>query len=137
MEKIRIKIIIAGGRKFNDYELVKKTLNRLLNSDKYIIEEIVSGRASGADTLGEKFAKENNIRIKEFPSNWLDMSEPCVKKIRSNGTFYNALAGIKRNEDMAKYANACICFWDGKSSGTKNMISLAKKYKLKLKVIKY
>lgn len=135
MEKIRI--IIAGGRKFNDYDLVKKSLHQLLSSDKYTIDEIVSGKASGADTLGETFAKENNITIKEFPSDWTDMSEPCVKKKRRDGTFYNALAGIKRNEDMAKYANACICFWDGKSTGTKSMISLAKKYKLKLKIVRY
>ena len=36
---------------------------------------------------------------------------------------------------MAKEADACIVFWDGKSTGTKNMIDLAKKYKLKLRVI--
>ena len=39
------------------------------------------------------------------------------------------------NETMAKEADACIVFWDGKSTGTKNMIDLAKKYKLKLRVI--
>lgn len=134
---IGLKIIIAGGRKFDDYELVKESLQPLLDPNKYNIDEIVSGKASGADTLGEMFARENNITIKPFPANWQDMSEPCVKKQNRNGGDYNALAGIKRNEDMAKYANTCICFWDGKSTGTKNMISLAKKYKLNLKVIKY
>ena len=41
-------------------------------------------------------------------------------------------AGFIRNEEMAKYADACLILWDGKSRGTKNMIILAKKYNLKL-----
>ena len=36
---------------------------------------------------------------------------------------------------MAKYSEALIAFWDGKSRGTRNMIDLANKYKLKVKVI--
>lgn len=40
---------------------------------------------------------------------------------------------------MAKEADACILQYFGTESptGTKNMIDLAKKYKLKLRVIKY
>lgn len=38
---------------------------------------------------------------------------------------------------MAKYADALIAFWDGKSKGTKHMIDLAKRYGLKVKVIIY
>ena len=38
---------------------------------------------------------------------------------------------------MAEYADALIAFWDGESRGTKNMIELAKKKGLKIRIVKY
>ena len=35
---------------------------------------------------------------------------------------------------MANYADALIAFWDGKSRGTKHMIDLAKRAKLKVRI---
>ena len=64
----------------------------------------------------------------------LQLESTCIG-ITKNGDKYWKLAGLHRNELMAKEADACIVFWDGKSTGTKNMIDLAKKYKLKLRVI--
>lgn len=115
-----MKVIIAGGRFFNNYTLLKSTMDQLLGEAPEI--EIVSGKAKGADSLGEKWAKENNIKIHEFYPDWDGLGKA---------------AGYRRNEDMAKFANACVCFWDGVSKGTNHMINLAKKHKLKLKVIRY
>ena len=50
---------------------------------------------------------------------------------------YGKSAGYKRNEEMAKVADSCVVFWDGKSSGTKHMIDLVKKFNLKLRVINF
>lgn len=47
---------MAGGRDFADYELMKFKLNHLLSQKKDI--EIISGGARGADSLGERYAKE-------------------------------------------------------------------------------
>ena len=58
------KLIIAGSRTFNDYDLLKTNVT---NIDT--ITEIVSGTAKGADLLGERFAVENNIPIKKFSPN--------------------------------------------------------------------
>jgi hypothetical protein len=38
---------------------------------------------------------------------------------------------------MAKNADACVCFWDGKSTGTKHMIDTAETMKIALRVINY
>jgi hypothetical protein len=38
---------------------------------------------------------------------------------------------------LYEYADALIAFWDGNSRGTKHMIDLAKRYDLKIKIIKY
>jgi len=121
-----MKVIIAGGREFNDYELLSKKcdkvlkINNNLSSQKNI--EIVSGTARGTDRLGERYAVERGYPIKRFPANW---------------DKYGKSAGYRRNEEMAKYADVLIAFWDGESRGTKHMIDLAKKYNLKVGIVHY
>jgi len=113
-----MKVIIAGGRNFDDYSLLKSSCDKLLVNQTEI--EIVSGKAKGADSLGEKYAKEKGFPIKEFPADW---------------ETYGKSAGYKRNLEMALYSGALIAFWDGESKGTKMMIELAKKEGLNVRVI--
>jgi len=114
------KVIVAGGREFLDYELVKNKLDSILKNQSDI--EIVSGKQRGADTLGENYAKEKGYKVESFPPDW---------------DSYGKSAGYRRNKQMAEYADACVCFWDGKSKGTRNMIKLAKEYKLELRIVQY
>jgi hypothetical protein len=114
------KVIIAGGREFKDYELLKSKLDKILQNKTDI--QIVSGKARGADSLGETYAKERGYDIEEFPADWKKYGKP---------------AGYIRNKQMAEYADACVCFWDGVSSGTGHMIGLAKEHKLLLRVVRY
>lgn len=130
-----MKVIIAGGRDFSDYNLLKVKCDKIFLNQNDI--EIVSGKAPGADTLGEKYAKDNNYPIKPFPAKWNDFSEPCIIKYRKNGSKFNALAGPNRNQLMANYADCLIAFWDGRSAGTKDMIDKASKNNLKIRIIKY
>lgn len=115
-----MKVIIAGGRSFNNYNLLYIECNNYL--DSYSDIEIVSGCANGADRLGERYALEKGYSITKFPANW---------------NAFGKSAGYIRNEEMAKYADILIAFWDGDSKGTKHMINLAEKYKLKVNIIKY
>ena len=62
------KVIVAGTRYFTNYGLMCKKLDTLLCNLKDI--EIVSGTARGADSLGEKYAKEHNLFLKQFPADW-------------------------------------------------------------------
>jgi predicted Rossmann fold nucleotide-binding protein DprA/Smf involved in DNA uptake len=63
-----MKIIIAGGRTLNDYELLCQNCDKAFSLQTEI--EIVSGMANGADKLGEKYAKEKGYPIKQFPADW-------------------------------------------------------------------
>lgn len=120
-----MKIIIAGSRQFKDYNMLVKAVNRIINREikNYSNKiEIVSGNARGADTLGENFAKENKFDIKLYPADW---------------NSYGKSSGYIRNEQMAKYGEVLIAFWDMKSNGTRHMINLANKYNLKVYVIDY
>ena len=135
-----MRIIIAGGRDFKDKELFYETMEGLEFIEKD--SEIISGMASGADTLGKEYALKFGLKLKEMPAKWNDMSEPCVAKYNKYNKPYNALAGYKRNEEMAKYASKeddglLVAFWDYKSSGTKNMIDLSYKYNLMVLIFKY
>ncbi len=115
-----MKLIVAGSREFNNYDLLKKSIQE--NFQRYEVEEIVSGTARGADTLGEQFAIEYSIPIKKFPANW---------------DLYGKSAGYRRNVEMADYADALIAFWDGKSKGTGHMINIAKDKNLRVIVVNF
>jgi len=115
-----MKVIIAGGRFFNDYDLLCRKADKILSRQSEI--EIVSGAARGADKLGERYALERGYPVKRFPADW--------------GT-YGKRAGYIRNEEMGEYADALIAFWDGRSRGTKHMIDIAEKQDLLLRVITY
>jgi hypothetical protein len=114
------KVIVAGGRDFSDYDLLKSKLDNLLVDRDPV--EIVSGTARGADKLGEFYAKRTQLAVALFPANW---------------DLYGKSAGYRRNEEMAEYADALVAFWDGKSRGTKHMIDLANKSGIQVRVVNY
>lgn len=109
-----MKTIIAGSRSFDNYDFLKDICRN------FVITEIVSGTARGADQLGERYAKENNIPVKRFPADW---------------NRYGKRAGYVRNAEMAGYGERLIAFWDGESKGTKMMIDLAEGKGLEVYVV--
>lgn len=104
-----MKLAIIGSRTFNDYELLCDHLEEHLNTTTMV----VSGAARGADSLGEKWAINNDIETLIFPADW---------------DKYGKRAGYIRNEDIIKNCDFCIAFWDGVSKGTMHSVSLCKKY---------
>ena len=115
-----IKIVIAGCRNYNNYEEAKTyidlCISNIRNGNKIII---LSGGASGADKLGERYAKENGFEVELYPADWNN---------------YGKSAGPRRNKLMAENCDCVICFWDGKSRGTKSMIEYAKTLEKELRV---
>ena len=120
-----MKTIIAGSRNLSGFKIVSEAV-RLSG---FQISEVVSGKAPGIDRDGEKWAQFYGIPIKPFPAKWNDLSNrDKVIRINAQGQKYDARAGSRRNKHMAKYADALVAIWDGKSKGTRDMISWAKKY---------
>lgn len=113
-------VIVAGGRTFNNYKLLKAKLDNLLSQKTNVT--IVSGTAKGADTLGELYAKENNLGLVQMPANW---------------EVHGKSAGYIRNTEMAKIAHAAVIFWDGQSKGSKHMIAIATSTGIPTKIIRY
>lgn len=117
------RLIVAGSRGFNNYELLKQKCDTLL-SQKRLTHSIViiSGTARGADRLGERYAAERGYRVERFPADW-----------ERDGI----AAGPIRNSQMAAHADALVAFWDGNSRGTKDMIERAEKHNLPIRVVKF
>ena len=114
------RIVIAGCRNYTNYEEAKEYIDRCIaNIRKEHTITIISGGATGADALGEQYAKENGFKIERYPADW--------KK-------YSKSAGPRRNKTMAEISDFVICFWDGQSKGTKSMIEYAKKYKKPIRI---
>lgn len=121
----QLRVIIAGGRKFDDYtNLIKECDEILLPKiiDEGYCIEIVSGTANGTDKLGERYAKLKQFGLSKFPANW---------------DKFGKSAGYKRNSQMGDYSDVLIAFWDGESRGTKHMIDLATSKGLEVFIIKY
>lgn len=130
-----IKIIIAGGRDFSDYNYLKESVftvlkqikNQGFNTSKTNIE-IISGNATGADSWGERFSWDHLITLKMFPADWNRLGRK---------------AGILRNIEMADYCvknaefSCLIAFHDTISKGTAHMLKTAKSKGIKSKVFKY
>lgn len=120
-EQTLFKVVVAGGRDFTDYALLEAKLDYYLA--RYLPNvQIVSGKASGADALGERYAQNRGLSLATFPAYWKT---------------YGKAAGPIRNEQMAQYADAVVVFWDGKSKGSKSMRELALKHQRPLKTVYY
>ncbi len=65
-----IKLIIVGGRNFNDFDLVRNELDKLISELDCLPIIIVSGGAKGVDALGERYARDNMFDTQIFNANW-------------------------------------------------------------------
>jgi hypothetical protein len=115
-----MNVVVAGSRDFNDYPMLKRFMDYITRDLSDI--KIVSGKARGADTLGEFYAKEKGYEVLEHPAQW---------------DKFGKIAGYIRNEDMCLVSDIIVCFWDGVSKGTRNMINLGKRHNKKTYVINY
>lgn len=117
------KLIVAGGRDYNDYAQLEGKLIQLANTDLLAYEvSIVCGMARGADALGFKFAKENQVQLYPYHADW---------------NKHGKAAGFRRNVDMGNDADGLLAFWDGKSSGTKHMIDYMQRLQKDVWVFNY
>jgi len=115
-----MRLIIAGGRNFFDYELLEAEALEFIGGATPVT--IISGLARGADSLACDFAAQHELPLEGFHAEW---------------NKYGRSAGIRRNKLMAKNADHLLAFWNGKSKGTMHMIDYATDRGLIVKVVEY
>lgn len=75
----------------------------------------------GADNLVEKYSEGTLKYARAFPVDWSRLGKK---------------AGPVRNQQMVDYATHLVAFWDGKGAETINVIELARKKGLVVRVVK-
>ena len=116
-----MKVAIIGSRDFNDYNYMCEMMDDFTKCH-FTITTIISGGAKGADSLGEKWAEDNNLPTEIYKPDW--------KK-------YGRSAGYIRNADIVDNSQHVIAFWDGNSKGTLNSVDRAKKNKIAVTIYEY
>lgn len=104
------KLIIAGSRSITDKRVVRTAIE---DGDLCFgpVDEIVHGDCSrGVDAVADEIARDMGFDVKRMPAEWDE---------------HGKRAGPIRNGEMAKYADALVAVWDGKSTGTESMINVA------------
>jgi hypothetical protein len=132
-----MRTILAGSRTIHRLSDVERAVE-LARAAGFDITEVVSGKAAGADTLGETWARKNGIPVKEFPADWENTGRKhAVIAYHKNKSAYDRAAGHYRNELMAEYAaetppGQLIAVRAGITYGTRDMIDRAKKRGLRI-----
>lgn len=110
---------IVGSRFYEDYDKFK------IHVDSYVKEigkpnKIVSGGARGVDTMAEKYAKDNKIKMEIFRPDW---------------SKHGKKAALLRNTDIVENSTHVLAFPAKSSVGTIDSINKANKLKKILKII--
>jgi len=105
-----MKLLVTGGRDFDDCEMLFRTLDAI-NSES-VIRHLIHGAARGADYLAGQWAKENAIEEIACPADWKQ---------------HGRAAGPIRNKFMLEQhqPDLVVAFPGGR--GTANMVGLAER----------
>ena len=115
----KIKIAIVGSRNFKDFEEFSKLIEPVFIKLNGMVDCIVSGGATGTDSMAEKYAKKKNLKTIVFRPEW-----------EKHGNS----AGIIRNRIIIKNSDLILAFLLGSSKGTENSIKVAKQLKKELQI---
>ena len=110
-----MRVLVCGGRNYNDHERVGTVLNAL--HDRAGISLIIQGGARGADELAFGWARANGVEEIQFDADW-----------ENQGSF----AGPMRNKRMLEEGrpDLVIAFPGGR--GTADMVRKAHKAGVKV-----
>ena len=110
----RVKVVVCGGRDFTDYDFLKKKLDSfrlwLQENHDEDVGLIIDGKAAGADTLANDYAKERGVLWARYAADWKS---------------YGKSAGMMRNRIMLdQEPDYVVGFFGG--VGTAGMIAISK-----------
>ncbi len=112
-----MRVAIVGSRNIENKENIYELLCRYIPANT---TEIVSGGAMGIDTLAEVYAEKNHLHLTVFKPDY---------------TSFGKRAPLVRNEEIIRYAQYVLAFWDGSSHGTAHTIATCVTLGVPVKVI--
>lgn len=118
------KLIVAGGRDFNDYALMDASINQVLSE---LADDLVVSIVSGKHKTG----------VDAQVSNWATIHQCTHIPYYAPYREYGARAVYIHNDTMAKDSSGLLAFYDGADKQTAHLIAIARAKDLYVKVIKY
>jgi len=110
-----MKVLVCGGRSFDDRALVEQTL------DAIEVTQIIEGGARGADKLAREWAESRGVPVRTFKPDW---------KRFGRG------AGPKRNQQMLDEGKPDLVVAFPGGSGTENMMRLGRAADVRVRVVR-
>lgn len=95
-------VIVAGSRHITDYGIVSAAIEE----SPWEPSVILTGDASGVDTLAQQWARHHSVPVQVFKARWWE---------------HGPAAGPIRNREMARIGEALVLVWDGHSKGSRSM----------------
>jgi hypothetical protein len=92
-------------------------LETAISESGFEITLFLSGGARGVDSLGEEWARKNGIPVERYKPDWKRFGKG---------------AGVMRNSDLVSKPEALVALWDGKSTGTRDVIRKAQEAGLRV-----
>jgi len=119
-----MKVIVCGGRKFDDVELVESVLDEIWRDSPGELT-LLHGCASGTDAIANawalaKRAEGGCVTIARFPARW---------------SRYGRAAGPVRNQEMLTYGQPDLVIAFPGGSGTADMVERARRAKVETRHI--
>ena len=114
------RVMISGTLSFDDYDLLTATLDRVLADKPNVV--IVTGGATGAEALAERYAQERGLAVKQLLADW---------------KLYGRGAKVIRNTQLIGTADRAVFFWDGQSKGTAEAIEKAETKGIPVEVVRF
>ena len=111
------KVLVTGDRNWQGEDVIMRELRKMKP------DVVVEGGAKGADSLAKKVANKLGIEVREYPAEW---------------DKYGRAAGPIRNQEMlGEKPDLVLAFHSNieKSKGTKNMITLARRQGVHVKLV--
>lgn len=112
MMKPLIRLLITGGRGYQDEDFVWYILDKILYQRD--IELLIVGDATGADALARLWAEARGVPIKVEYADW---------------NRYGDAAGAIRNDDLLTWGPTAVVAFPG-GAGTADMIAKARRKKI-------
>lgn len=116
------RVVISGSRSITDHKFIFEKLDTLLQkfNKEHNTKYLIGGEARGVDSAISKYAESRG---------WLYIP------VKPEWDLYGKSAGYKRNLVMLNLASHFIAIWDGKSRGTNNVIDIATRLDLPLRIV--
>jgi hypothetical protein len=114
-----MKVLVCGGRRYDNRQLLVETLDRLDREHNFLL--LIHGAAPGADRMAGWWAKARGIQPVECPALW--------DFWRKRGQA--AAAGPNRNHKMLLLQPDLVVAFPG-GDGTANMVEIARRAGIKV-----